>query len=101
MFPWTSTQTGYGTTHVAMNSSCHGHVGPDACVDGLGWTEQHITGDIAMAFRLHWRATHNQSFLRESWELINATAAFFAGRFTPHSSAGGSGRTTNYRCVYN
>ena len=92
MFPWTSTQTGYGTTHVGLNTTCQGQLGSDACSSGLGWTEQHITGDIAMAFRLHWRATRNESFLRESWELINATAAFFAGRFKLHSGSG----STNY-----
>lgn len=91
MFPWTSTQTGYGATHVTMNSTCHGHAagGKDACLSGLGWTEQHITGDIAMAYRLHWRATHNESFLRQSWDLINATAAFFGGRFQLRQSSGG------------
>ena len=83
-FPWTSTQSGYGTTHEPLNSTCHG-VGN--CT-GLGWQEQHITGDIAMAFRLHWRATRNATFLRESWQLINATAAFWASRFVRHAGSG-------------
>jgi len=81
MFPWTSTQTGHGTTHVPMNSTCQGN-----CTDGLGWTEQHITGDIALAFRLHYRASGNRTFLRESFALVNGTAAFFAARFVKHSS---------------
>lgn len=86
-FPWTSTQTGYGTTHELMNSTCHGI---SEC-KGLGWQEQHINGDIAMAFRLHWRATGNLTFLRESWPLINATAAFWAARFVRQ---GGNGNWT-------
>ena len=80
-FPWTSTQTGYGTTQQPMNSTCQGVSG----CKGLGWQEQHINGDIAMAFRLHWRATGNLTFLRESWPLINSTAAFWASRFVHHA----------------
>jgi hypothetical protein len=78
--------SGYGTTQEPMNSTCHG-VGD---CKGLGWQEQHINGDIAMAFRLHWRATRNVTFLRESWPLINATAAFWASRFVRHAGSSGS-----------
>lgn len=83
-FPWTSTQTGFGTTLEPMNSTCHG---VDECT-GLGWQEQHINGDVAMAFRLHWHTTGNLTFLRESWPLINATAAFWASRFVHHAGSG-------------
>lgn len=84
MFPWTSTQSGFDTTHQPINSTCSGNLN---CT-GLGWQEQHITGDIALAFRLHWWTTHNISFLQESWELINATAAFWASRFVRHPGNG-------------
>eukprot|EP01047_Picozoa_sp_COSAG01_P031529 COSAG01_NODE_2241_length_8086_cov_25.173282_6_plen_454_part_00 len=96
MFPWTSTQSGYGTTHVQLNSTCHGHdlSKSNACSDGLDWTEQHITGDISMAFRLHYRTTHNESFLRESFDLINGSAYFFARRFRQRND--GSANGTKY-----
>jgi trehalose/maltose hydrolase-like predicted phosphorylase len=89
-FPWTSTQTGFGTTQEQMNSTCYGRYDPEregGCT-GLGWQEQHINGDIAMAFRLHWHASQNVTFLRESFELINATAAFWASRFERHKESG-------------
>ena len=38
-FPWTSTQTGFGTTQEPMNSTCDSV----ATCKGLGWQEQHIT----------------------------------------------------------
>ena len=39
-----------------------------------------------MAFRLQWHAAGNVSFLRESWPLINASAAFWASRLVRHAS---------------
>eukprot|EP00729_Bicosta_minor_P020156 gene20156-4860_t len=78
-FPWVSTQTGFGCTQVPANQQCANGVG---CT-GLGWEEQHISGDIAMAFRLHWRSAHDLAFLKRSLPLINGICTFFASRFAP------------------
>jgi trehalose/maltose hydrolase-like predicted phosphorylase len=40
-----------------------------------------------MAFRLHWHASHNITFLSESFKLINATAAFWASRFVQRTAS--------------
>jgi Trehalose and maltose hydrolases (possible phosphorylases) len=77
-------ESSFGTTLEPMNSTCHGV----AECKGLGWQEQHINGDIPMAFRFHWRATTNRTFLAESWPLINATAPFWGSRFVRHASSG-------------
>ena len=66
MFPWTSELSGFDDTHMDAGAQC-----PPSCT-GLGWKEQHISGDIAMAFRLHWRSTGDLGFLRQSWPLIDS-----------------------------
>ena len=81
MFPWTSELTGFGTTN-GGGKQC-----PPEC-KGLDWTEQHITGDIAMAFRLHWRSTADIAFLAESWPLIEAICDFWASRFVTDAKSG-------------
>jgi hypothetical protein len=44
----------------------------------------HITGDVAMAFRLLWRMSRNTTWLRSTaWPLIKASADFFASRVVP------------------
>ena len=81
MFPWTSELTGFGTTN-GGGKQC-----PPDCM-GLDWTEQHITGDIAMAFRLHWRSTADLAFLAESWPLIEAVCDFWASRLVTDATSG-------------
>ena len=68
MFPWTSTLSGYDDTHSTTPHT------------GLGWTEQHVTADVALAFRHYFFQTGDDEFLRRSWSLINGTCAFWAGR---------------------
>jgi trehalose/maltose hydrolase-like predicted phosphorylase len=68
MFPWTSTLSGYDDTHSTTPHT------------GLGWTEQHVTADVALAFRHYFFQTGDKEFLRRSWSLINGTCAFWAGR---------------------
>lgn len=48
MFPWTSTQSGFGTTQQPMGETCTG-----ASCTGLDWQEQHITGDICAMRKMH------------------------------------------------
>ena len=46
--------------------------------------EQHITGDIAIAFRSYWYATRDVPWLREqAWPVLAGSCDFFAGRATP------------------
>ena len=80
MFPWTSELSGFGDTHSS------GQCPPDC--DGLDWKEQHITGDIAMAFRLHWRTHGDRVFLNQSWPLIHAVCEFWASRLVKQHDSG-------------
>jgi trehalose/maltose hydrolase-like predicted phosphorylase len=80
MFPWTSQLSGFGDTHSV------GYCPPNCT--SLDWTEQHITGDIAMAFRLHWRSTGDRAFLNESYPLIEAACAFWASRLVRDPGSG-------------
>ena len=82
MFPWTSQLSGFGDTGVGKGVQC-----PPSCT-GLGWTEQHITGDIAMAFRLHWRTHRDLAFLNKSWPLIEAVCAFWTSRLVKSATSG-------------
>jgi trehalose/maltose hydrolase-like predicted phosphorylase len=46
--------------------------------------EQHITGDIALAFRFYWHATRDDRWLGEqAWPVLAGSCDFFAGRATP------------------
>ena len=56
-----------------------------------GWrpgnSELHINGDIAMAFRLQYYFTRNDTWLRHhAWPVLNATAQFWASRVSRHPS---------------
>jgi trehalose/maltose hydrolase-like predicted phosphorylase len=73
MFPWTSTLSGVDDTS-----------------GELGHMEQHITGDIAMAFRQHWRATGDVAHLREAWPLLRDACTFWHGRAEVTSWSGGN-----------
>ena len=82
MFPWTSELSGFGDTGVRAGAKC-----PPSCT-GLGWTEQHITGDIAMAFRLHWYTYHDLAFLNKSWPLVEAVCEFWVSRLVRSAASG-------------
>jgi hypothetical protein len=44
--------------------------------------EQHITGDVAMAFRLQYYLTQDDIWLKtHAWPVIQGAAEFWAGRF--------------------
>ena len=44
----------------------------------------HITGDVAMAFRLLWRMSRDSTWLKDTaWPLIKASADFFSSRVVP------------------
>jgi trehalose/maltose hydrolase-like predicted phosphorylase len=44
--------------------------------------EQHITGDVAMAFRLQYYLTRDDDWLKtHAWPVIQGAAEFWAGRF--------------------
>jgi len=50
--------------------------------------EQHITGDIALAFRAYWYATRDDAWLgRTAWPVLAGSCDFFAGRATPVPNA--------------
>jgi hypothetical protein len=44
----------------------------------------HISGDVAMAFRLLWRMSRDSTWLKNTaWPLIKASADFFSSRVVP------------------
>ena len=64
-WPWESALVGFGVSEW--------HIG-DVC-------EIHIGGDIVHALRLSYYGSRNDTWLRDvAWPMINATAAFYAGR---------------------
>ena len=78
-----------------------GHAGArfpwESAVSGFnvcGWStgalfEQHITGDVAMAFRLQYYLTRNDTWLRaHAWSVIQGAAQFWAGRFELDAASG-------------
>jgi galactosylceramidase len=70
-FPWESASLGFG---VSLWKSADQN-------------EIHITGDIAMAFRLVYRMTLNNTWLqKEAWPLIRGAANFFVSRVTKINS---------------
>lgn len=69
MFPWESAHTG---VEVQYNG---GKIGP------WGQYEQHISGDIALAVRQYWHATHDRAWLRDvGFPLAAGIAHFYAAR---------------------
>mmetsp|Transcript_18795 Transcript_18795/g.59106 ORF Transcript_18795/g.59106 Transcript_18795/m.59106 type:complete len:802 (-) Transcript_18795:411-2816(-) len=69
MFPWESAHTGADVQYWG------GKLGP------WGRYEQHISGDIALAARQYWYATHDREWLRsEGLPLANGTASFYVAR---------------------
>ena len=72
-FPWESGQSGFNV---------------------CGWTtgalyEQHITGDIAMAFRQQYFLTRDDEWLiKHGWPVIKGAAEFWASRFVLDSASG-------------
>jgi trehalose/maltose hydrolase-like predicted phosphorylase len=66
MFPWESAFTGQ-------------EVCPDWAPTGI--YEQHITGDIAFAFKQYWDLTHDNEWLTSTaWPIIEGIATFWASR---------------------
>ena len=69
MFPWESAATGHEV------QSTMGACGP--------WCmyEQHVSGDIALAVRQYWYATHDRDWLASTgWPLVKGVASFYAAR---------------------
>jgi len=73
MFPWTSELSGVDDT-----------------AGNLGHLEQHITGDVAMAVRLHWRAAGDAAQLAQAWPLLRGACEFWAGRLAPTAWSAGN-----------
>lgn len=89
-WPWESALTGFGEFQFNDDN------------------EIHISGDVANAFRLYYRMTKNETWLRSSgWPVIRDSADFFASRAVPCGSTtctlgGVTGATTanlTYRAV--
>lgn len=73
MYPWESAVTG--------NEVCPGQIYADY--------EQHITGDIGIAAKQYWLATHDVQWLKEKGvDLIYSIAEFWASRVTLNQSKG-------------
>mmetsp|Transcript_113316 Transcript_113316/g.225683 ORF Transcript_113316/g.225683 Transcript_113316/m.225683 type:complete len:1175 (-) Transcript_113316:84-3608(-) len=69
MFPWESAHTGMEVQYV------NGNMGP------WGRFEQHINGDIALAARQYWYATHDRTWLADvAFPLIDGIASFYSAR---------------------
>jgi trehalose/maltose hydrolase-like predicted phosphorylase len=60
-----------------------GLLGREVCrATSISKHELHTTGDVAMAHRLQYRVTKNNTWLAESWPVIEACAQFWASRVT-------------------
>ena len=90
MQPWESGLSGYGVSRAPGNDD-HECVGLyDSFISiGIYLMEAlrgrvHISGDVAMAFRLLWRSSRNSTWLNDTaWPLIKASADFFVSRVVP------------------
>lgn len=78
MYPWTSTL-----------------VGVDDTSGSKGYLEQHITGDIVNAVKLHWKSTGNTTMLLQYWPLLEATCKFWSSRAEVTSWSEGNYTVTN------
>ena len=67
-----------------------GLTGANVCAWATGSQHEiHTTGDVAMAHRLFYRLTRNESWLREAWPVIEGCAQFWAGRMTASHNRSG------------
>ena len=87
MWPWESALTGFGEYESNDDN------------------EIHISGDVANAFRLFYRMTKNQTWLRNTgWPVIRGSADFFASRAVPCDNSsctlGGQGGATTRNLTY-
>ena len=70
------------------------HVGQVTGSNVCGWStgaqfEQHITGDVAMAFRQQYYLSRNVSWLsNHGWPVIRGAAEFWANRFVLDAASG-------------
>ena len=52
--------------------------------------ELHITSDVAFAFQQHWRATHDESWLKATaWPVLQAVAEYWSSRIVLGGGGGG------------
>ena len=67
-----------------------GLTGANVCAWATGSQHEiHTTGDVAMAHRLFYRLTRNESWLREAWPVVEGCAQFWAGRMTASHNRSG------------
>lgn len=80
-------QTGHAGARFPWESAVSGS---NVC----GWStgalyEQHITGDVAMAFRQQYYLSRNDSWLKEhAWPVIHGAAEFWGSRFVLDAASG-------------
>lgn len=67
-----------------------GATGENVCAWVVGSLHEiHTTGDVAMAHRLYYRMTRNDTWLRKSWPTIEGCAQFWASRMTESQNRSG------------